>query len=988
MHDLPLYLYAVPDRTMLHYQIESKIGEGGMGEVYLATDTKLDRRVALKFLPESLHRDEEARLRLLREARAVSKLSHANIVTIYAVEEHEGRDFIAMEYIDGLIVSDYIQQKNPSLRDLLGIGIGVAQGLQKAHEAGIVHRDLKPGNIIVDRDGKAKILDFGVAKIEGATRLTETGSTVGTIAYMSPEQTQGSDVDARSDIFSLGAILYELIAGQAAFRGEHKAAVLYAIANENPDPVARFKSDAPDELQRILTKCLEKDPNNRYQSTADLVTDLKQLRRAMAGSSATVTGVTTTAQSAPSRPSRNLLVSGGIAVVLLILALVFKPWNISIQPTQEAVAVENRLAIMYFDNIADSDDTQRLGEIAANLLITNLSELSHLDVVSNQRLYDLLKQLGHEGETQIDRQTASEVARLAQARWMLQGSILQTSPSLVVTAQIVDVTSGSAVASQRVDGEEGSSIFALIDELTTEVRADLELPAGETATTVLSLAENMATSPEAYRHFLDGVKLHYQYRHEQAAKSYGRAIELDSTFAMAYYSWATMVNTNDRPLAQELSGKAMDHIDRASPREQNLIKAFDASINERDPEMALRILTDHVSKYPADVEGCFARAFAFRNLDQLDSAAACLERVLELDPMHKESYNQLAYRYHDLGKFDQAIWAINKYIELAPNEPNPYDSRADLYAFQGMTSEARRLYAQVLEMDPDFFPSQIKLAWMMVVEQDYDSARQQIQPLLNHSMGLIRSDARFLLAVIWTYQGKFREALKTLDQGIAANELEGLDRYLDDFLWAKTLIQAERGDTATAVALAREAPNILKDDDLIGHQWMHYLSLVLLASTGDTAQAHHELERIEQLVTKGGETPDKSDAYQAGLAALAEAGGDYAAATDHREEAVRLSSNFFNRFYLGRSYLRAGRLSHAVDTLASVSRRFDESRAYATIEQVTVHYSLGLAYESSGWADKAIEQYETFLGIWRDADPGLAKVADARARLERLSASS
>lgn len=266
-----------PGVIVAHYRILRKIGAGGMGEVFLALDTKLNRQVALKFLPVHRAGDSETRTRFTREAQAVAKLNHSNIVTIHEVSEFDGRPFIAMEYVTGHALNHYCRDEKLSLSDIMALAIQVADGLAKAHQMGIIHRDIKPSNLVMDADHRAKILDFGLAAVQGADRLTKSGSTLGTIMYMSPEQAQGKELDPRSDLFSLGVVLYELITGQVPFKRESDAATLQAILSDVPEPLARYRAQVPDELQRIVSKLMERDPGLRYQTASDVVADLRKL---------------------------------------------------------------------------------------------------------------------------------------------------------------------------------------------------------------------------------------------------------------------------------------------------------------------------------------------------------------------------------------------------------------------------------------------------------------------------------------------------------------------------------------------------------------------------------------------------------------------------------------------------------------------------------------------------------------------------------------
>jgi len=268
-------------KTISHYRILEKIGEGGMGIVYKAHDTSLDRDVALKFLPLYLTSDSNEKERFHHEARAASALSHPNITTIYEIGEHEGQLFIAMEYVEGRTLKQLVESEPPSVKKALEIAIQVGEGLAAAHEKGIVHRDIKGENVMLTPKGQAKIMDFGLAKVKGATKLTKAGSTLGTAAYMSPEQAEGEEVDHRSDIFSFGIVLYELLTGKLPFRGEHHAALLYSIVNEDPPPLARFNEKASDDLQRIVSKALAKDRDERYQHVDDMLADMRRERKAL-----------------------------------------------------------------------------------------------------------------------------------------------------------------------------------------------------------------------------------------------------------------------------------------------------------------------------------------------------------------------------------------------------------------------------------------------------------------------------------------------------------------------------------------------------------------------------------------------------------------------------------------------------------------------------------------------------------------------------------
>jgi serine/threonine protein kinase len=374
-------------QTILHYKITDKLGAGGMGEVYLAHDERLDRQVALKFLPAHVQSEATSRERFLREAQAASKLTHPNIVGLYYIEQVDDRDFIVMEYVRGRSLRDVIAEGDISLEKALGWTREIAGALSAAHAQGIVHRDIKAENIIITDNGHAKVLDFGLAKVEGATQITDSTSTVGTLAYMSPEQTRGEEVDARADLFSLGVLFYELITGKQPFRGDHRAAILYAIINETPEPLARYKTDVSDDIQRIADKALRKKKETRYQSAAGMVADIDAL---VAPSSSVISAPVTPARSRPAW----VRFTGIALIVFLIGTLGFllsrqggEEISSTEPPPTPSTAAESEtdsrtmIAVLPFENLGAPDDAYFADGITEEIT-ARLARIKELGVIA------------------------------------------------------------------------------------------------------------------------------------------------------------------------------------------------------------------------------------------------------------------------------------------------------------------------------------------------------------------------------------------------------------------------------------------------------------------------------------------------------------------------------------------------------------------------------------------------------------------------------
>jgi serine/threonine protein kinase/Flp pilus assembly protein TadD len=960
-------------KTISHYKILEKLGEGGMGVVYKAQDTKLKRTVALKFLPQELLCDSESKARFVHEAQAASALNHPNITTIYEIDEVNQKCFISMEYIEGKSIKELVKEKTLSVREVLDIAIQIGEGLNVAHKKDIVHRDIKSDNIMLTNEGVVKIMDFGLAKLKGVTKLTKTGSTLGTLQYMSPEQACGEEVDSRSDIFSFGVVLYEMVTGRLPFSGEHEAAITYSICNQEPEPLARYKTGVPEGLERIVDKALQKDVSTRYQTAADIVADLKGLQKE--------TGLGVFAK--PNKKLVPFLVPASIVFLLLLLFLILKPFEVEIVPKKRAMAQENSLAIMYFENLVDREDSERLGEIVTNLLITDLSESEYMRVVSSQRLYDILKLLGKEGIKVIDRSVASEVATKANAKWMLLGNILQLEPQVVLTSQLVDVGSGKVAASQRITGEADEKIFSMVDKLTVEVKKDLSLPAVAQKEPDPSVADVTTHSPEAYRYYLEGVDFSNKFYSRKAEESFRKALEFDSTFAMAYFRLSEDVGTVDEH--KRTLAKAVEYSDRVSQREKHYIRAKEAWASGGFAK-SIEELHKLVERYPEEKDALCRLGSDYRNLEQFEEAVRYLNQAIEMDPLYKLAYNELAYTYTYMGDFDKSIWAINKYISLAPAEANPYDTRADLYAWNGKLDQAIESYKNALEIKPDYEMSLEKLGHMYVFKREYAKAESCYQKIASHSDKWYRPWGRLLLAYIPLYQGKFETALKLLDDGIAADRMEQTEKAVEAKLLDKAHILACKKDLNSALRVVEMAMEINErfNPDYAGRPFPIYARL--LAENGDFEKAQEAALAFKRNIEEKDETQMKK--YWQLLGNIEFAKGDAKTAVTYLEKATKETRwwPFVDRFFLGRAYLESGRLGESVVHLEKALRSYDEERLNYLIWAVKAYYLLGLAYERSGWSKKAMEQYEEFLEIWKDADPGIPEVEDAKERLQRLRA--
>jgi serine/threonine protein kinase/tetratricopeptide (TPR) repeat protein len=987
------------------YKIIEDLGSGGMGKVYKALDMEINEKVALKLILPEIAADKKTIERFQNELKFARKISHKNICRTYHLSKEKDTYYIIMEYIQGESLKSMIRMtRQLSLEAAVRIARQVCEGLAEAHRLGVIHRDLKPQNIMVDQAGNVRIMDFGLARSLHTKKGTRSGAILGTPDYMSPEQADGQEADHRSDIYSLGIILYEMVTGKVPFESDSLLGVLSQHINELPREPRAMNPQVPDSLNRVILKCLEKKRESRYQSAEGVLRDLDEIEKKMQ------TRVVRAARkkTGPPLPKssafkwRKMALPG--IVLMAVLGAAFFAWRYFSGKSPAVPRDRVNVSIISFVNQTGDPKYNYLQDAIPNLLITSLEQSRLVHVTTWERLSDLLKRLGKENVKVIDSELGFELCRLDGIQAIVLGSFTKAGNTFATDVKVLDVSSKRLLKSATSRGEGVESILKTqIDELSREISRGIGLEEAVVAAKASPIVEVTTNSMEAYNLFLQGREAFEKYYLSDSRRFFQRAIELDPEFAMAYlYLAQADLALSDLAGATDAFKKAQEFGKKLAGKEGLYAEALTSRYLERDVKKFFNILMQITAEYPKEKRAQVILGEYYWGREMFDQAIAEYNKALELDPKFGYALNGLAYSYTYKKDFNRALAYFQKYAAVSPGDANPYDSMGELYFNMRMLDKAIEKFEEAVRIKPDF-SAQFRVAYCYALKENYAEALRWI----DHFILVAPSEG--MQAYAYEFRGLYHSIQGKLEQALSEfSKAAELYRSIQNFAYLCSMFKRQewacydwgKNDLCREYVQALYDHRIqykIRSESL--NQALYQCCLGLLDLRENRLdEAKSKLAEVKSFLDKSTdpqETGELQGPYYFFSAEILLAQGLADEAILEFQKMPPLALNLSTPItiilrslpymddFAARAFERKGETDKAI---AEYERLLDPKKTGFSLVHPFSRLKLAGLYEKKGKRRAAIEQYEKVLEVWKDADKGLPQVEEARNRLLALQA--
>lgn len=980
------------------YEIIEELGRGGMGAVYRVEDTKAKEEIALKLIKPEIAADKKTIERFRQELTTARKIRHKNICGMYDLNEDKGTYYITMEYVSGEDLKSFLKRSGHlTVSKAVSIAKQVCDGLSEAHGLGIVHRDLKPGNIMIDKQGSVRIMDFGIARTLNAKGITGNGVMIGTPEYMSPEQAEAKDIDYRSDIYSVGVILYEMVTGRQPFEGDTPLSIAMKHKGERPDDPKKYNAQIPDDLNRLILRCLEKDEQARYQTAEKLMADLISIENATPTTERDFTKkkTLTSKEITVTFAAKKLLIPAILIVALVLIGLFFwHPWTQQQGPS--GPSDKPSVAVLYFENNSGNAEYDNWRDALSTMLITDLQQSKYIEVAGVERIYGALDKFGLLDAEKYSTDDIKKVAAEVGASHVVFGSYVTPGNKFIIHASLLDASNPEVVVPLKIEGIGEEGITDSVDYLTREIKMGLNFSQGKIADDIdESIGKITTNSPEAYRFYLDSMKLFNEGKPRQSLEALEKAIALDPEFAIAYrYAAAYSSVLGNSEKMMEYAGKAFELSkgDRVSERERLNIQGMyyeygagpSTSGTKESRAEAFRLYRKLVDLYPLDFLGNDRLGGLYEAQGNWEEAVKHYRINVQNNVSSFVPYYNCGVMLRSLGEYDESIEVFEKYI--ANFSDNVYLRRAiaETLLAQGKYDSALAEVDKAFILDPLDSGNHVLKGDILYLKGDFLEAEKEYD----------KDSRRDRKDVLYMAQGRFAEAKETIENNIILaresgnKRLEGMQRIKLGYLYAEVYQDADK-----AIREYEQASHIASELQSCSYVVATAAEKGLVhVITGSLREAENTAEELNTLIVECAEKLNFNErsmsAYYHLMGRIVLKKRNFDEAIDYFNKALALEPHGRQQSVqyirsLAMAYHESDELEKAEEEYLRVTHlttgRLDCNDTYAKS-----FYELGKIYEQQGDTGKAVDHYEKFLDLWKNADPGIAAVEDAKKRLAGL----